>query len=64
MKIVVMIGYFSITVLLILHGNVAEEKVVPSCPIRPANDIRGPPGIQGKPGSKGNYALRYSIPQQ
>ena len=54
MKIDVIIGYFCITIFLIPHGNLAEEKAVPSCPVRPATDIREPPGIPGKPGSKGN----------
>ena len=57
MKIDVMIGYICITIFLIPYGNLAEEKAVPPCPVRPATDIRGPPGISGipgKPGSKGN----------
>ena len=34
------------------HSNVAQTKS-PSCPVRPASDIRGPPRVPGRPGSKG-----------
>ena len=31
----------------------ATEVTPPSCPVRPASDIRGPPGIPGKKGEPG-----------
>ena len=55
MKTGVMLAFLYITALMNLHGNLADEKTVSSCPIRPATDTRGPPGIPGRPGSKGNY---------
>ena len=29
-----------------------------TCPVRPDDDIRGPPGITGKPGEKGEIGSR------
>ena len=35
------------------QGN-NTEKTRLSCPVRPATDLRGPPGIPGRSGSKGD----------
>ena len=35
------------------HGH-ATQATPPSCPIRPASDMRGPPGIPGRKGEPGH----------
>ena len=55
MKTGAMLIFLYITVLMNLHGNLAEDKTISSCPVKLATNTRGPPGIPGKPGSKGNY---------
>ena len=43
---------FCLIILMCSLGDVTQT-ASPSCPVRPASDLRGPPGFPGRPGSKG-----------
>ena len=51
--------YSSVIVLCLMawiftHSNGNTTKATQSyCPVKPATDVRGPPGLPGRPGSKG-----------
>ena len=44
--------FFVLIIYTQFQGDVTQT-TSSSCPVRPASDIRGPPGVPGKSGSKG-----------